>query len=91
MRIVSYCLMSNHWHLVVWPKNDGDLGAFMQGGENKGTFYIFSNQCRPSRSLLWSSAPGHWEFLSGWPKTRLTDYCTSVYDSSRVPRDSFRL
>jgi putative transposase len=30
MRIVSYCLMSNHWHLVLWPKNDGDLGAFMQ-------------------------------------------------------------
>ncbi len=30
MRIVSYCLMSNHWHLVLWPKDDGDLGAFMQ-------------------------------------------------------------
>jgi putative transposase len=30
MRIVSYCLMSNHWHLVLWPKSAGDLGAFMQ-------------------------------------------------------------
>jgi putative transposase len=30
MRILSYCLMSNHWHLVLWPENDGDLGAFMQ-------------------------------------------------------------
>ena len=30
MRILSYCLMSNHWHLVLWPKDDGDLGAFMQ-------------------------------------------------------------
>lgn len=30
MRIVSYCLMSNHWHFVLWPENEGDLGAFMQ-------------------------------------------------------------
>ena len=30
MRVVSYCLMPNHWHLVLWPESDGDLGAFMQ-------------------------------------------------------------
>ena len=30
MRILAYCLMSNHWHLVLWPERDGDLGAFMQ-------------------------------------------------------------
>jgi putative transposase len=30
MRICGYCLMSNHWHLVLWPERDGDLGAFMQ-------------------------------------------------------------
>jgi len=30
MRILSYCLMSNHWHLVLWPERDGDLAAFMQ-------------------------------------------------------------
>lgn len=30
MRILSYCLMSNHWHLVLWPESHGDLGAFMQ-------------------------------------------------------------
>jgi putative transposase len=30
MRIVSYCLMPNHWHLVLWPQRDGELGAFMQ-------------------------------------------------------------
>ena len=29
MRLTGYCLMSNHWHLVVWPYNDGDLSAFM--------------------------------------------------------------
>jgi len=30
MRILSYCLMPNHWHFVMWPENDGDLGRFMQ-------------------------------------------------------------
>lgn len=30
MRIVGYCLMPNHWHLVLWPRQDGELAAFMQ-------------------------------------------------------------
>jgi putative transposase len=29
MRLTGYCLMSNHWHLVLWPYDDGDLSAFM--------------------------------------------------------------
>ena len=29
MRLLSYCLMPNHWHLVLWPRNDGDLSLFM--------------------------------------------------------------
>ena len=30
MRILAYCLMPNHWHLVVQPRADGDLARFMQ-------------------------------------------------------------
>jgi putative transposase len=30
MRIVAYAVLSNHWHFVLWPRRDGDLGAFMQ-------------------------------------------------------------
>lgn len=30
MRICGYCLMPNHWHLVLWPEHDGDLARFMQ-------------------------------------------------------------
>ena len=30
MRICAYSLMPNHWHFILWPKNDGDLAAFMQ-------------------------------------------------------------
>ena len=28
MRLLSYCLMGNHWHLVVWPRKDEDLSRF---------------------------------------------------------------
>ena len=24
MRTLAYCVMPNHWHLVVWPRRDGD-------------------------------------------------------------------
>lgn len=30
MRILSYSLMSNHWHFVLWPKADGELSDFMR-------------------------------------------------------------
>jgi putative transposase len=30
MRILAYCLMPNHFHLVLYPHNDGDLQKFMQ-------------------------------------------------------------
>ena len=30
MRILAYCLMPNHWHLVLWPRRDGDLSTFMR-------------------------------------------------------------
>jgi len=29
MRLLAYCVLPNHWHLVVWPRRDGDLSAFV--------------------------------------------------------------
>ena len=29
MRVLAYCVMPNHWHLVLWPYRDGDLSRFM--------------------------------------------------------------
>ncbi|QDT00590.1 transposase [Adhaeretor mobilis] len=28
MRLLAYCVMPNHWHLVVWPEQDEDLSRF---------------------------------------------------------------
>lgn len=30
MRVLAYCLMPNHWHLILWPKKDGELSEFMR-------------------------------------------------------------
>lgn len=30
MRLLGWCLMPNHFHLVLWPRGDGDLGRWMQ-------------------------------------------------------------
>jgi putative transposase len=29
VRILAYCAMPNHWHLVIFPRHDGDLSRFM--------------------------------------------------------------
>lgn len=30
VRILAYCIMPNHWHLVLCPTGDGELGKFVQ-------------------------------------------------------------
>jgi len=29
-RLLGYCLMPNHWHLVLWPRADDDLSEYMR-------------------------------------------------------------
>lgn len=28
MRLLAWCVMPNHWHMIVWPRKDGDLARF---------------------------------------------------------------
>ena len=28
-RVLAYCLLPNHWHLVVWPRKNGELSRFV--------------------------------------------------------------
>ncbi|MGE3294042.1 MAG: transposase [Geminicoccaceae bacterium] len=30
MRLLAWCLMPSHWHLVLWPRGDGELGRFVR-------------------------------------------------------------
>ena len=29
-RILGWCVMPNHWHLLLWPRRNGELAKFMQ-------------------------------------------------------------
>src|SRR5690348_16103632 len=29
MRVLAWCVMPNHWHLVLWPEADGCLSRFV--------------------------------------------------------------
>jgi putative transposase len=30
LRILAYCLMPNHWHLLLWPREDGELSEALR-------------------------------------------------------------
>jgi putative transposase len=30
VRLLAYCAMPNHWHLLLWPELDGDLSEFLR-------------------------------------------------------------
>lgn len=30
MRVLAWCVMPNHWHLLLWPREDGDLSRYMR-------------------------------------------------------------
>jgi len=30
MRVCGYCVLPNHWHMVLWPRKDGELSEFMR-------------------------------------------------------------
>jgi len=34
MRVLGYCLMPNHFHLLVWPEHDGDMSRWMHWAQN---------------------------------------------------------
>ena len=29
-RLLAFCLMPNHWHMVLWPRADAELTAFLR-------------------------------------------------------------
>ena len=43
MRIFAYEVMPNHWHLILSPRKDGDLGLFMHHLTNKHTRQVHTS------------------------------------------------
>lgn len=51
MRILAYCIMPNHWHLILYPKNDGDMGEFMR--------WVTTTHVRQRRAQTKTIGDGH--------------------------------
>lgn len=51
MRILAYCIMPNHWHLILYPKNNGDLSEFMR--------WLTTTHARQTRVATKSVGFGH--------------------------------
>ncbi len=43
MRILAFVVMLNHWHLVLFPLRDGDMGRFMHQLTNSHTRKVHAN------------------------------------------------
>ncbi|HWE04132.1 MAG TPA: transposase [Tepidisphaeraceae bacterium] len=51
VKLRSYCLMPNHWHLVLWPHADGDLSRLMA--------WISNTHVKRYRQHLYDKIGGH--------------------------------
>ena len=51
MRILAYCIMPNHFHFVIYPRNDGDMGEFMR--------WLTTTHVRQRRTSTGSVGFGH--------------------------------
>ncbi|MCF7956925.1 MAG: transposase [Phycisphaerae bacterium] len=47
MRLCAYCIMTDHWHLLLWPRKDEDLSEFM-----KWTTVTFSHRWQVSHDAI---------------------------------------
>ena len=51
MRILSYCIMPNHWHLVLYPQKDTDMSEFMR--------WVTTTHVRQRRTATKTVGEGH--------------------------------
>lgn len=51
MRLLAYCIMPNHWHLVLYPRKDGEMSEFMR--------WVTTTHVRQRRALTKTVGNGH--------------------------------
>lgn len=51
MQILAYCIMPNHWHLVLYPQQDNDMSEFMR--------WVTTTHVRQRRTKTKSVGEGH--------------------------------
>ena len=61
-RLLAYCVLPNHWHLVIWPREDGELSRFTPLADA----YAHATLARsPPQYGQWPRVPRTVQVLSG--------------------------
>ena len=63
MRLLAYALMPNHWHLLVYPRGDGDVSLFMQ----------WLTLTHTQQYHVWKQTTGHGHIYQGRYKSFLVE------------------
>jgi len=71
MRILAYCIMTNHWHLVLYPRTNTDLAEFMS--------WLTSTHVRQYRTKTKTIGYGHLyqDRYKSFP-TESNEYCQTL-------------
>ena len=80
MRVLAYCLMPNHWHLVLWPRRDGDLSKFMG--------WLALTHTQRWHALHRTTGTGHLyqgRFKSHFPYKTTSTFSRSAGTSNEIP------
>jgi putative transposase len=93
-RLLAYCLMPNHWHVVLWPHQDGELTAFLRWlththtmrwhahYHTAGTGHLY--QGRFKSFPVAADEHGSVQYLSQIPPRQLRVLPASLHESSRL-------
>ena len=98
IRILSYCVMSNHWHFVVWPEPDGQVTAFFRwlahtdamrwrvAHRTVGYGHLYQGRCSPMPPTDHSAPPSARGSISAQARTRASQAIVSPVSSSTSQR-----
>ena len=56
IRLLAYCLMPNHWHMVLWPKKDGEPTSSTRRRTGAGA--VYGEEFMGIEALRWAGRLG---------------------------------
>lgn len=78
IRIAAYCLMPNHWHLLFWPRQDGELSEVLRWITVTHTQRWHVHHHTSGTGPVYQGRFKLTTWLSAWPVERPRDWIARV-------------